>query len=133
MKKIISIILALALCLSCCFALAACKDDSDKNREKSINDKYDEYRRETEAEIAKTYFSALTDTYNALIVIEGNGISINEDTTIQEVMDFLEAEGRPVVIEHLNTSLAFLDGCYEEDSGTYSLRTDIDWHDFYIE
>ena len=134
MKKIISIILVLVICLSCCFVLSACSDDSDtrkRSREEARRDEHEEYRREAKAEVAKSNFSAVMESYNGYVIIKGRGMSINEYTTIQDVIDFLDAEGQTVTVDHLNTSLTFLSACEERVSGYYTMRDDVEWYDYY--
>lgn len=131
MKKIISIILVLALCLSCCFALAACSDDSDTRKQSREESRSEEYRREAKAEVAKSSFSVVMETYNGFITIKGYGMTITDSTTIQDVMGFLEAEGQTVTVEHLNTTLTFLGACKATDTGYYVISDGVEWFDYY--
>lgn len=121
MKKVISLILTLVLCLSCCLAFVACSDE-DKNTSVSPG----------QAEAAKQSFLSLIETYNGLITIYGTEMNITADTTIQSVVDFVKTEGgQTVAVEHLDTSRHFLDACQKGANGYYELRTDVDWSNYY--
>ena len=118
MKKVISIILVLGLCLSSCFVLTACsEEDSTVSPE--------------QAAAAESYFFALMESYNGLVLIKGSEMNITDNTTIQDVIDFIENEGQVVIADNLDTSRPFLSACQQDSAGHYTLRTDVDWRNFY--
>lgn len=125
MKRIISIILVIVLCLTCCFALTACSDDED-------NEAVSRREEMKNAESAKLSFSAVMESYNGYVTIKGSSMDITDNTTIQDVIDFLRGEGQIVTVDHLDTSLAFIEGCQQHASGLYVIKDGVEWHKFYI-
>ena len=83
------------------------------------------------AEAARSSFSTVMESYNGFVTVKGYRMDIDEQTRIQDVLDFLDAEGQTVVVDNLNTSLTFFSGCYLSEDGYYHMRTDIDWHNYY--
>ena len=126
MKKVISIILALVLCLGCCFALSACSDG-----ESETNGTTTGTVSENQAEVAKVEFGTLVDTYNGVIMIKGSEMEITADTTIQEVIDFTKDISGTIVLEHLDTSRTFLSACQKNEGGYYEVKTDVDWGNYF--
>lgn len=115
MKKIISIILVLVLCLGCCVALSGCSTATPQ-----------------QAEAAKTSFLAIMEGYNAVVMLKGAQMDITANTTIQEVVDFTQnITNDTYVYEYIDMSLPFLGACQKSANGYYELRTDVDWREFY--
>lgn len=126
MKKIISIVLAVMVCLGCCFALSACSNgDSETNGTTTGTVS------ESQATVAKEEFNALVNCYNGVIVIKGSEMEITADTTIQEVINFTEEISGTIVLEHLDTSRTFLSACQKNEGGYYEVKTDVDWKDYF--
>ena len=115
MKKIISIALILALCCAC---FSGCS--------------YFTYRNESKAEVVKSSFCAVMESYNGYMTITNQRMELKPTTTVREVVDFLKAEGITVTLEYIDTSMLFLDGCVQVN-GYYQLRADVDWLEYYTE
>lgn len=133
MKKIVSIILAMLLCVGLCLAFTVCSDNSDDSENNKAASRREERENELHAETAKTYFSAVMESYNGFLTIKGSGMDVTSRTTIGDVINFLEAEGVTVTIKNLNTTLTFLSACEEMSSGYYVIKDNVDWLDYYAE
>lgn len=92
---------------------------------------YLSYRDEAKAEVAKSSFSAVMESYNGYVTIKGTGMTINDTTTIAQVIDFLDGEGQTVTVDHLNTGLTFLGACEAAASGYYVISDSVTWLDYY--
>lgn len=128
MKKIISIILAIVICIVGCFMFTACSNEEDLLKI-SVQE---EYIKESKIEVARSSFSAVMDSLNGFIIIEDEcPLEIDLDTTIQQVMDAVEN----VTVDHIDTSERFLDYCEWVDPGYYSLKSTngVDWLELYEE
>lgn len=131
MKRIISIILVILICVGSCFMLTAC---SGVIAGKAV-EAYNEYDRESKMEAAKSSFSAVMESYNGYITIKGEcPLEIGSQTTIQQVMDAMEENGQKVTVEYIDTSRRFLDYCEVQPSGYYTIKDGItteDWVGLY--
>lgn len=95
---------------------------------------YLSYREEAQAEVAKSSFSAVMESYNGYVTIKGTGMGddLTATTTIKQVIDWLTSEGQIVTVDHLNTDLTFLGACEAQASGYYVIKsTGVTWADYY--
>lgn len=132
MKKIISIALVLILCLSCCFAFAACSDDT-KADDVSETKIFDE---KTKQKIAKICLEEIVSGFNAHIELfydVDKTPLFTDKTTIKDIIDVLVDSGETIVYAYLDEDAYFLSICEKEEYSylTYQIRDDIEISSYY--
>ena len=114
MKKVISIILALVLCLGCCFALSACSDGETTNGP---------FDTQTQMYIAEISLHSIAYRYSIWFGIN----NLTEQTTIGEVENDFISRGLTIgEYAYIDKNTKFLD-VFELDEE----RSEVNGYDFY--
>lgn len=95
---------------------------------------YLSYRDDAKREVAKSSFSAVMESYNGYVTINGEGTTIDAQTTIGDIVTFLSGKGANVTTDHLELTKPFIGAAKEADSGYYIIDgsgTDFDWLTYY--
>ena len=93
---------------------------------------YLSYQEQARAEVAKSSASAVMESYNGYVLIDGGEIADIENLSFEEVINALTAEGVAVTVDHLNLEKTFGDAC-ELKNGNYVLKNldTADWAELY--
>lgn len=92
---------------------------------------YLSYRDEAKAEVAKSSFSAVMESYNGYVTITGTEMTTISTAKISEVIAFLDAEGQAVTVDHLNLDLTFSGAATQAASGYWVIADNVTWLDYY--
>ncbi|MBR5272703.1 MAG: prepilin-type N-terminal cleavage/methylation domain-containing protein [Clostridia bacterium] len=95
---------------------------------------YLSYQEQARAEVAKASASAVMESYNGYVLIDGGEISGIATMSFKDVIAALTAEDVAVTVDHLNLDKTFGD-CCELVNGNYVLK-DLEtsaWAEFYAE
>lgn len=87
---------------------------------------YLSYKKEASAEVARTSFATIMESYNGYITIKGAPAAAEDPTggSAQDVADFLADHGSAVTFDHFDAENAsFLEFCDKEDTGYYTMKT----------
>ena len=123
MKKVVSFVLSLVLCIGLCSMLSGCSplflNLHPNNSEERIA-------------TAKSEFNAVMDSLNSKIAFYDFSPEIDSDTTIQQVVDMVRDHGGDFIVYNIKTDKPFLDYCELSPVGFYIIKDDAQWLEIYL-
>ena len=123
MKKVVSFVLSLVLCIGLSSMLSGCSQFYFFNLHP--------YNTEERIATAKSGFCAVMDSLNSKIAFYDVSPEIDSDTTIQQVVDMVRDYGGDYIVYNIKTDKPFLDYCELSPVGFYIIKDDAQWLEIY--